>query len=158
MKAMNIKTLLIFVLLLFGVYQWQQIEPDSSLTPTLDPSAQELIDHTSTGDQLLRKAFENRQSDIQVRGRGRVVKLLPDDNQGSRHQRFIIKLDSGQTVLVAHNIDLAPKVDSLARGDYVEFYGEYEWNEKGGVIHWTHHDPKSYHIDGWLKHNDRLYQ
>lgn len=103
-------------------------------------------------------AFEQRQSDIQVRGEGRVLRILPDDNDGSRHQRFILRLGSGQTVLVAHNIDLAPRIDSLRTGDSVEFYGEYEWNPKGGVVHWTHHDPGGLHVGGWLKHGGRTYR
>lgn len=106
-------------------------------------------------------AFENRQSDIQVEGKGRVIKVLADDNKGSRHQRFILKLDSGQTVLIAHNIDLAPRINRLSKGDTVVFYGEYEWNRKGGVVHWTHHDPsrgKHRHIGGWLKHQGKTYQ
>ncbi|QOY51204.1 DUF3465 domain-containing protein [Candidatus Sulfurimonas baltica] len=40
---------------------------------------------------------------------GDVIRVLSDDNTGSRHQRFIIRLSSGQTLLIAHNIDLAPK-------------------------------------------------
>jgi len=103
-------------------------------------------------------AYQNRQSDVQVRGWGTVLRVLPDDLDGSRHQRFILELDAGPSLLVAHNIDLAPRVDGLNRGDIVEFYGEYEWNSKGGVIHWTHHDPNRRHIDGWLKHRGRTYQ
>lgn len=103
-------------------------------------------------------AFASQTSDLQVISSGTVVKLLPDDNQGSRHQRFILKLSNNQTVLVAHNIDLAPKITSLRRGDVVEFNGEYEWNNKGGVIHWTHHDPAGRHQDGWLKHNGSFYE
>jgi hypothetical protein len=86
------------------------------------------------------------------------VRILPDDNDGSRHQRFILELDSGQALLIAHNIDLAPRINDLDKGDTVAFYGEYEWNSKGGVIHWTHNDPNYRHIDGWLKHRGRTYQ
>jgi hypothetical protein len=93
-----------------------------------------------------------------ITGKGTVVKILPDDNKGSRHQRFILKLATGQTVLVAHNIDVAPRIDSLAVGDVVEFKGEYVWNPKGGVVHWTHRDPQKRHEGGWLKHVGRVYQ
>jgi molybdopterin converting factor small subunit len=103
-------------------------------------------------------AYSTQTSDLQVSSRGTVVKLLSDDNTGSRHQRFILKLSNNQTVLVAHNIDLAPKITALRRGDTVEFNGEYEWNSKGGVIHWTHHDPAGRHQDGWLKHNGAIYE
>jgi hypothetical protein len=94
----------------------------------------------------------------QVRGSGTVVRILSDDNEGSRHQRFILRRSSGQTLLIAHNIDLAPRVESLREGDAVSFYGEYETNSQGGVIHWTHKDPNGRHADGYLQHNGRRYE
>jgi len=97
-------------------------------------------------------------SGSQARGSGTVTRVLPDDNDGSRHQRFILELASGRTLLVAHNIDLAPRIAGIRPGDKVEFYGEYESNPQGGVIHWTHHDPDGQHVDGWLKHKGRTYQ
>ncbi|MGB5246659.1 MAG: DUF3465 domain-containing protein [Woeseia sp.] len=100
----------------------------------------------------------NYRSGAQVSGTGTVERVLADDNDGSRHQRFILKLDSGKTLLIAHNIDLAPRIDSLQRGDVVQFYGQFEENERGGVVHWTHHDPQGHHEDGWLKHAGRTYQ
>ena len=103
-------------------------------------------------------AFENRQSNLQVEGSGLVEKLLKDDVEGSRHQRIIVSISENQTVLIAHNIDLAPRVENISRGDRLDFYGEYEWNDKGGVIHWTHHDPANRHVDGWLRHQGKLYQ
>lgn len=87
-----------------------------------------------------------------------MIKLLADDLKGSRHQRFILKLNTGQTLLVAHNIDLAPRIDNLSEGDEISFYGEYEWNDRGGVIHWTHYDPKGKHTAGWLVHDGKVYQ
>ncbi|EKF9197517.1 DUF3465 domain-containing protein [Vibrio cholerae] len=109
-------------------------------------------------DSVLQQAYKSQQSDIQVQGFGQVVKVLPDDNDGSKHQKFILKLNSGQTLLVAHNIDLAPRITNLKVGDIVEFYGEYEWNKKGGVLHWTHKDPQNRHAHGWLKHNGQVYE
>jgi hypothetical protein len=109
-------------------------------------------------DHQIARAYANRQSDRQVRGEGIVRRILSDDTRGRRHQRFILALASGQTVLVAHNIDIAPRIEGLRQGDTVAFYGEYEWNEKGGVIHWTHRDPDGRHADGWLKHNGVNYQ
>lgn len=122
------------------------------------PGRQDTATQTSGGDQLLTAAFESHRSNLQVEGSGRVSRVLPDDNDGSRHQRFIVQLGTGQTVLVAHNIDLAARVASLKVGDPVEFNGEYEWNERGGVIHWTHRDPQRRHVDGWIRHNGRTYQ
>ena len=122
------------------------------------PGRQDTATQTSGGDQPLTAAFESHRSNVQVEGSGRVSRVLPDDNDGSRHQRFIVQLGTGQTVLVAHNIDLAARVASLKVGDPVEFNGEYEWNERGGVIHWTHPDPRGSHVDGWIRHNGRTYQ
>jgi hypothetical protein len=96
--------------------------------------------------------------DTQVQGSGIVTRILPDDEQGSRHQRFILRLASGQTLLIAHNIDLAPRVTDLKEGDTVEYNGEYQWNDKGGVVHWTHRDPAGRHVAGWLRHEGRTFQ
>lgn len=106
----------------------------------------------------IQDAFNHHKSNIQVQGIGTVIAILPDDNKGSRHQKFILKLSTGQTILIAHNIDLAARVNSIANGDQVQFYGEYEWNKKGGVVHWTHKDPNGYHVSGWLKHKGKIYQ
>lgn len=118
----------------------------------------EVASTASRSDEALADAFENRKSNLQIEGAGKVVRILPDDTDGDRHQRFLLDLDSGQTLLVAHNIDVAPRIAALKRGDTVAFYGEYEWNSKGGVIHWTHRDPDGRHPGGWIKHGGRIYQ
>jgi hypothetical protein len=102
---------------------------------------------------VLKNAFINRLSNIQVLILGRVVSVLPDDTNGDRHQRFIVKLSNSQTLLITHNIDIAPRINDLRVGDQLYIYGEYEWNSKGGVIHWTHHDPNRRHLDGWIERN-----
>ena len=94
----------------------------------------------------------------EISGTGTVIRVLPDDTDGIRHQRFILRLASGQTLLVAHNIDIAPRVTELSEGDTVEYKGVYAWNDKGGVVHWTHHDPSGNHLAGWLKHNGQTFQ
>ncbi len=121
------------------------------------PSAVPAADSTQSGSAL-DSAFANHLSNIRVQGQGQVTKLLPDDNDGSRHQRFIVRLSSGQKILIAHNIDLAPRVSSLSAGDAVEFKGEYAWNARGGVVHWTHRDPAGHHVAGWLRHNGKTVQ
>lgn len=112
----------------------------------------------SVGDEALRRAFEERARNLLVEGQGVVKLILPDDNKGSRHQRFILQLNSGQTLLIAHNIDIAPRILGLQKGDDVAFRGQYEWNPEGGVVHWTHHDPDGQHAAGWLKHHGQLYE
>jgi len=108
-------------------------------------------------DTAIEQAFAARKSDVQVSGKGLVTKLLADDNKGSRHQKFLVKINAQQTLLFAHNVDLAPRVP-LQVGDAITFYGEYVYNPKGGVIHWTHHAPQGNHIAGWIIHNGNKYQ
>lgn len=132
--------------------------PDLSQSTSTQSSQQTTTSAAGEAEDVLARAFENQQGNVQVRAQGIVRKVLPDDNQGSRHQRFLVRLSSGQTLLIAHNIDLAPRIESLREGDSVAFYGEYEWNNKGGVIHWTHRDPQGRHPDGWLEHNGRRYE
>lgn len=156
------KKLLVVLLIAIAGYQGFSKYGDSLSRPKpASNTTEETSATTASGtgsDSILAQAFENRLSNLQVEGAAKVSKILSDDTEGSRHQRFILRLDSGQTVLVAHNIDLAPRIDSLREGDTVMFQGEYEWNPKGGVIHWTHHDPDGQHAAGWLKHDGRTYQ
>ena len=114
--------------------------------------------HAGQNDDAISNAFKNNRSGIQVSGSGKVIRILSDDTDGSQHQRFILKLASNQTILIAHNIDLAPRVESLKVGDTISFYGVYEWNSKGGTVHWTHHDPKRRHVGGWLKKGSKTYK
>lgn len=122
------------------------------------PAGRAPVTATTESDIQFSKAFSQRKSNLQLEGRGTVIKNMPDDNSGSRHQRFIIRLDSGQTLMIAHNIDLARRIDSLQTGDVITFNGEYEWSPKGGIIHWTHTDPRNHHAAGWIRHNGQLYQ
>ena len=103
-------------------------------------------------------AFAQHLSDVQLEVNGTIVKLLPDDDTGTRHQKFIVRSNSGPTLLVAHNIDLAPRIKSLQKGNKITLFGEYEWNAKGGILHWTHHDPRGRHIGGWIDYQGKRYQ
>jgi hypothetical protein len=111
-----------------------------------------------TSDWILKQAFTNKKSGLQVQGRGIVTRVLSDDLTGDRHQRFVLRLNSGQTLLMAHNIDIAPRLIGLAIADSVAFYGQYEWSGQGGLVHWTHHDPAKKHLNGWLKYKNKIYQ
>jgi hypothetical protein len=104
-----------------------------------------------------RRAFEAKRSGVWLRAGGEVIRILPDDLDNSRHQRFIIRLPDGQTLLISHNIDLAPRVP-LRRGEPVEVRGRYEWNPKGGLIHWTHLDPARKLPGGWIRHRGRTFR
>jgi len=143
------KKLLIVLFIGIGIYTYVQDNP---------AILSSFINESVPGNQEITDAFHNRLSNIQVSGSGKVSRIFSDDNKGSRHQRFLLKLPSGQTILIAHNIDLAPKIHTIKTGDEIQFFGEYEWNSKGGVVHWTHHDPQGRHVGGWLKHDGKKYE
>jgi Protein of unknown function (DUF3465) len=123
-----------------------------------EPGADSEAKSVSGGDSSFARAFADRAGNLELEGQGTVSELLTDDTDGARHQRFIVRLDSGQTLLVTHNIDIAPRVSALRVGDTVSFKGEYEWNAQGGLLHWTHHDPTGSHTTGWIRHDGRTYQ
>ncbi len=124
--------------------------PDRRTTPATPPDVRQTENHV---DQL----FRDRISDVMVTLTGPVDRILPDDHEGSRHQRFIIRTPSGRTVLIAHNIDLARRVP-LEIGDTVTVRGEYEWSDRGGTMHWTHHDPRQWREGGWIEHHGVRYE
>jgi hypothetical protein len=127
-------------------------------TPATDVATGSRGGSAPVSQDAIAEAYASQRSGVPVEGSGTVTKLLGDDSLGDRHQRFILRLPSGQTILVAHNIDLAPRVEPLSVGDTVAFRGEYEWNDRGGTIHWTHHDPQGQHAGGWLKQGGRTYE
>lgn len=109
------------------------------------------------GEAAILQAFHQHTENLPVEVEGRVQRLLADDLTGSRHQRFILRLDGGHTLLVSHNIDLAQRIP-LRADDRVRVRGRYEWNERGGVIHWTHHDPQGRDPGGWIRLGDRTFR
>jgi len=78
---------------------------------------------------------------------GFVRRLLSDDNDGSRHQRFIIDIGNRRTLLIAHNIDLAKRVP-LGMGDRV----------LGGLVHWTHDDPHGAEDGGYVRYRTNFFK
>jgi len=142
----------------FGAFSYLENNTLSYTNKNTPITTSVVVDSGSSNTRQIETAYQNRQSNLQVTGKGKVIRILADDNNGSRHQKFIIQLASGQTLLISHNIDLAPRISGLSKNDDIEFNGEYEWNAKGGVVHWTHHDPRGRHEDGWLKHRGSLYK
>jgi hypothetical protein len=100
--------------------------------------------------------FGQQDSGTWIEAAGLVRRVLRDDSDNSRHQRFVVDLRNGQTVLIAHNIDVADRVP-LGVGDRIQFRGLYEWNDLGGLVHWTHHDPLGVDDGGFVKYRTRRY-
>ena len=118
----------------------------------------EAVDKTSAGEEAIISAFENQRSNIIVQTEVQVIKLLRDDNEGDRHQKMLLRLPSrDHTLLLTHNIDLAKRVPAEV-GDTLTVRGEYEYSDQGGVVHWTHHDPRGSHSPGWIELRGERYE
>ena len=103
-------------------------------------------------------AYRDHLDHVWIEDTGTVERLLREDTKPPRHQRFVVRLAGGGTILIAHNIDLAPRVP-CKRGDTVSFRGEYIWTEQGGTVHWTHRDPEGgKNSGGWIRWRDSIYR
>ncbi len=103
------------------------------------------------------RPFGKRDTGTWIEVKGFVRRLLSDDDDGSRHQRFIINIGNRTTLLIAHNIDLAKRVP-IGMGDRVHVRGMFEWNDLGGLVHWTHHDPLGVEDGGYVRYRQRDYR
>lgn len=119
--------------------------------------SQSVDEDVTVADNVVQQAYAAHRSGQWLKTSGHVGRVLNDDNEGARHQRFILELDDGHTVMIAHNIDLAERVP-VRKGLALVVRGRYEWNNRGGVIHWTHHDPDGRIQGGWIMLDDVRYQ
>jgi hypothetical protein len=147
-KSRQLARITAVLLLLAAVALYEYYERGSLEEPSLNPfgPAGQLLEPSS--------ALESGQWLVVE---GTVGRILRDDNVGSRHQRFIIEVADRRTLLIAHNIDLARRVP-VESGDVVTIRGRYEANDRGGVIHWTHHDPDGFGPGGWIEHKGERYR
>ena len=105
----------------------------------------------------MENAFINRQTNLMAEVTGRVVRIISDDTNGAKHQRFVIQLVNGQNILVAHNIGYADRVP-VSLYEPVTVRGQYSWSETGGLMHWTHHDVSLSRLHGWIDHQGIRYE
>ena len=115
------------------------------------------VDNQNQLHNKIRQAKEDYNSRFWMTTEATVIKNLKDDLKGSQHQKFLIELAPDITLLVAHNIDLAPRAP-VQKGDRIKIKGRYEWNNRGGVLHWTHHDPKGKQEGGWIYADNRYFK
>ncbi len=145
----------IAVLLLIALSAIAIVPVQAFAKPTLQQIGVDELDVTPDNTEF-DKAYANHAQKAMVSVKGQIRKILSDDNKGSRHQKFIITVN-GKSVLIASNMDLVKKIP-IDVGDEIVIKGEYIWNEKGGVIHWTHRDPRHQHPDGFIYYKGKLYQ
>jgi hypothetical protein len=145
------------VLIAAGVLEYRfrsALDDPAAFTPAETPAATAALPKTA-GE--IEAAYSERRSGFMTEASGTVAKILPDDREGSRQQRFVVRLESGHSLLISHDVELAERVP-LRRGERVRFRGEYEWNDLGGVVHRTHRDPEGRHDEGWIETREERYQ
>ncbi|MEO6796107.1 MAG: DUF3465 domain-containing protein [Candidatus Dormibacter sp.] len=113
---------------------------------------------TSPDDAAVVQDFQAHRSNVEVTADGTVITIFPDRHSNAGvHEQFIMRLASGGfTVEVEHNISIGARVP-LSTGDRVIVHGDYIWNDKGGLIHFTHHDPRGTHEGGYIQDNGKTY-
>jgi len=114
---------------------------------------------TTQDNAAVERDYAEKRSNVEVTAQGVVMSVLTDDSGPSGvHQRFIFRLaGSTQTVLVDNNVTIGQRAPVL-QGSDVSVHGEYVWNDQGGLIHFTHHDPEHTHEGGWIEMSGVRYQ
>ena len=157
MAGYNLRNLMVIAVLVIAA-AWQYFSGHVGKQPSTTSSSSASsapANQTKTIAQL-RAAANDPNAKFWTNIQGSVIKNLKDDTEGDRHQKFLVQVANDLTLLVSHNIDVASRVP-VREGDAVKVQGEYVWNNRGGVIHWTHHDPKGRKAGGWIELNGKRY-
>jgi hypothetical protein len=104
-------------------------------------------------------AFASARSHVEVVAGGTVTRIFgTQPGVSSPHEGFLMRLNSNcdVTIRVEANVDFTGEFP-LKTGDAVVVKGEYEYYSRGGVIHWTHRDPRGRHEGGYIQTAGRIY-
>jgi len=106
-------------------------------------------------------AWRAGRSHIEVTASGSVARILGErPGPSGVHEGFLLHLRGsegrGLTVRVEDNVDLTGPIP-MRTGDDVTVRGEYIYDPRGGLIHYTHRDPRNRHPGGFVRVNGRLY-
>ena len=110
-------------------------------------------------DPALCSAYDAGRSRVEVVADGTVTRTLGvQPGRVSPHEGFLMRLGSGCSVIVRVevNTDFTGSIP-LQPGQHVLVKGEYEFYPLGGVIHWTHRDPRGRHAGGYVATGGRIY-
>lgn len=113
------------------------------------------------GNGAVYAAWSEHRSHLEVTAAGSVSRVLGiRAGRSGSHEGFLLHLSGagrGLTVRVEDNVDLTGPVP-LAPGEAVSVRGEYLYDPRGGLIHWTHRDPRGRHADGYVEAGGKRYQ
>jgi hypothetical protein len=109
-----------------------------------------------SGFTAFEDALRYRQTGFMAEVDGTVARILMDDKEDQRNQKFTIRLTNGQMVLVIHDQEAAGRVP-VSVGDTVLVRGEYVWTETGGTLRHTQRDYSARRLHGWIDHQGERY-
>ncbi len=114
------------------------------------------------GNGQVYEAWRDGRSRIEVTATGSVARILGTRvGPSGSHEGFLLHLSGsaghGLTVRIEDNVDLTGPIP-LRQGEPVEVRGEYIYDERGGLIHYTHLDPRGRHDAGYVRALGRVYQ
>ncbi len=97
-------------------------------------------------------AYLNRASHVEVVAGGTVLRLLGTRGESaSPHEGFLLRVTTPCDAILRVETNVAfTGTIPVQRGQRVVVKGEYETDATGGVIHWTHRDPRGHHPDGFI--------
>ena len=126
--------------ILFAFWAWQS-QPGYKIEP---------------GYGVVERAYLNKQSGLMVDVSGQVVRILLDDKYDVQNQKFVMRMQNGQSLLVIHNINFGDPIP-ITINQEVKVRGEYSWTERGGLINWTGRDYSIERRHGWIEHQGHKY-
>jgi hypothetical protein len=116
---------------------------------------------SDAGNGAVYDAWRAQRSRVEVTADGSVARVLGiREGPSGTHEGFLLHLRGsagrGLTVRVEDNVDITGRIP-LREGDDVIVKGEYVYDPRGGLIHYTHHDPRGRHPSGYVRVGDRVY-
>lgn len=108
------------------------------------------------GFSTVQDAYRAHQSGMMAEVTGTVARILIDDKDDLRNQKFIIRLSNGQMLLVIHDQVASERVP-VSVNDTVLVRGKYQWSETGGTLQFTRRDHSTRRMHGWIEHQGKRY-
>ncbi len=114
------------------------------------------------GNGIVYDAWRAGRSHVEVTAIGSVARMLGTRvGPSGAHEGFLLHLNGsaghGLTVRVEDNVDITGPIP-LAEGKAVEVKGEYIFDSRGGIVHYTHRDRRGRHVAGYVLVDTKLYQ
>ncbi|NUN05797.1 MAG: DUF3465 domain-containing protein [Bdellovibrio sp.] len=114
------------------------------------------VDEKASDNDIVRAVNDRRRVNYVEGGSLTVTKVLPNDEDGRKHQKWMVRLSNGNTMQAVYNSDMCPEVP-VKVGDVIAMGGMFLWTNSGPMLHWLHHDPRGNRPDGYVYVNGKYY-